>query len=60
MDNVASVQALDQAVEYYGRLVAEGVPALTAAVTLKDIFGVTLDQLHDALVARGLLKSYGA
>lgn len=52
--------ALDQAVEMYQASVLAGVHPLTAASDVVDMTGVSLADLHDALLARGLIKSYGA
>lgn len=60
MDNVAAVTVLDQAVEAYLHEVQAGVHPLTAASDVVDMTGVSLTDLHDALLARGLIKSYGA
>lgn len=60
MDNVTDVQRLDQAVEMYQASVLAGVHPLTAASDVVDMTGVSLTDLHDALLARGLIKSYGA
>jgi hypothetical protein len=51
---------MDEAVRRYQELVDEGYMRAVAAATVATEFDVTLAQLHDALVARGLLKSYGA
>jgi hypothetical protein len=54
-------EALDQAVEMYQASVKAGVHPLTAASdVVVDMTGVSLADLHDALLARGLIKSYGA
>jgi hypothetical protein len=46
---------MDDAVDLYVDLVAEGKPPLTAALAVKNEHGVALDELHDALMERGLL-----
>jgi RNAse (barnase) inhibitor barstar len=46
---------MDEAVRRYLDLLDEGKSPLTAALAVKNEYGAALDELHDALMERGLL-----